>query len=118
MFPILGHMLCASLLCCVFLWQNRALGATNCNERSSRSHSVFTLNICGHNSSTQQDTYGVLNLIDLAGSERLHASGAVGDRCFPGASLICMTFEVVLICMSMVSMVAEDGSQMRRPFLF
>jgi kinesin family protein C1 len=60
--------------------KNRALGATNCNERSSRSHSVFTLNICGHNSSTQQDTYGVLNLIDLAGSERLHASGAVGDR--------------------------------------
>jgi len=60
--------------------KNRAFAATQCNERSSRSHSVFTLTIQGTNAGTHQQTYGVLNLVDLAGSERLTVSGAVLDR--------------------------------------
>ncbi|KAI9357195.1 P-loop containing nucleoside triphosphate hydrolase protein [Pilaira anomala] len=60
--------------------QNRATGATNLNERSSRSHSVFTLKLTGQNSLTREETHGILNLIDLAGSERLSMSGSVGDR--------------------------------------
>ncbi|CEP08137.1 hypothetical protein [Parasitella parasitica] len=60
--------------------QNRATGATNMNERSSRSHSVFTLQLTGHNTKTGEDTSGILNLIDLAGSERLSMSGSTGDR--------------------------------------
>ncbi|KAJ3295469.1 kinesin-like nuclear fusion protein [Borealophlyctis nickersoniae] len=59
---------------------NRAVAATNCNERSSRSHSVFTLRLNGHNSLTDESSEGILNLIDLAGSERLSASGSTGDR--------------------------------------
>lgn len=59
---------------------NRAVAATNCNERSSRSHSVFTLTLLGTNSVTGETCEGVLNLIDLAGSERLSSSGSVGDR--------------------------------------
>ncbi|CAO3588999.1 unnamed protein product [Absidia cylindrospora] len=59
---------------------NRATGATLLNERSSRSHSVFILRLSGHNETTGERTSGVLNLIDLAGSERLNASGATGDR--------------------------------------
>ncbi|TPX40703.1 hypothetical protein SeLEV6574_g06469 [Synchytrium endobioticum] len=59
---------------------NRAVGATQCNERSSRSHSVFILKLTGHNSVTDEASEGVLNLIDLAGSERLSASGSTGDR--------------------------------------
>ncbi|KAI8386912.1 P-loop containing nucleoside triphosphate hydrolase protein [Blakeslea trispora] len=59
---------------------NRATGATNLNERSSRSHSVFTLRLTGRNQSTGEQTAGILNLIDLAGSERLSLSGSVGDR--------------------------------------
>ncbi|KAI8994557.1 P-loop containing nucleoside triphosphate hydrolase protein [Pilobolus umbonatus] len=59
---------------------NRATGATNINERSSRSHSVFMLRLSGYNSNTGQRTEGILNLIDLAGSERLSSSGSVGDR--------------------------------------
>jgi kinesin family protein C1 len=50
------------------------------NERSSRSHCVFTLRIAGTNETTEQQVNGVLNLIDLAGSERLSRSGATGDR--------------------------------------
>ncbi|RKP27728.1 C-terminal kinesin [Syncephalis pseudoplumigaleata] len=60
--------------------QNRAVGATLCNERSSRSHSVFTLRLSGRNTATEEVSDGVLNLIDLAGSERLAQSGATGER--------------------------------------
>ncbi|KAJ1977068.1 kinesin-like nuclear fusion protein [Dimargaris verticillata] len=59
---------------------NRAVAATQCNERSSRSHSVFTLRLTGQNTITQESSAGVLNLIDLAGSERLSQSGSTGDR--------------------------------------
>lgn len=59
---------------------NRAVAETNCNERSSRSHSVFTLRITGENSITTEKVDGLLNLIDLAGSERLSQSGSTGDR--------------------------------------
>ena len=50
------------------------------NERSSRSHSVFTLRIYGENASTGESCEGSLNLVDLAGSERLEKSGAAGDK--------------------------------------
>ncbi|KAI8552737.1 hypothetical protein RHMOL_Rhmol06G0290100 [Rhododendron molle] len=60
--------------------QSRSVGKTQMNEQSSRSHFVFTLRISGYNESTEQQVQGVLNLIDLAGSERLSRSGATGDR--------------------------------------
>ncbi|KAJ8477062.1 hypothetical protein OPV22_020789 [Ensete ventricosum] len=60
--------------------QSRSVGRTQMNEQSSRSHFVFTLRIFGVNESTEQQVQGVLNLIDLAGSERLTKSGATGDR--------------------------------------
>lgn len=57
----------------------RAVAATLMNERSSRSHSVFSLRVMGANSLTGESCEGVLNLVDLAGSERLASSGA-GDN--------------------------------------
>ncbi|KAI3708512.1 hypothetical protein L2E82_37701 [Cichorium intybus] len=60
--------------------QSRSVGKTQMNEQSSRSHLVFTLRIVGVNESTEQQVQGVLNLIDLAGSERLSKSGSTGDR--------------------------------------
>jgi len=58
----------------------RAVAATNCNERSSRSHSVFILKIQGSNDKTGETCSGSLNLVDLAGSERLKDSGSTGIR--------------------------------------
>ncbi|KAK4491974.1 hypothetical protein RD792_002758 [Penstemon davidsonii] len=60
--------------------QSRSVSKTQMNEQSSRSHFVFTLRIMGVNESTDQQVQGVLNLIDLAGSERLSKSGSTGDR--------------------------------------
>jgi len=59
--------------------KNRAVSATNMNERSSRSHSVFQLRIKGRNDINKEEVEGLLNLIDLAGSERLDQSGATGN---------------------------------------
>ncbi|TCD69102.1 kinesin-like nuclear fusion protein [Steccherinum ochraceum] len=58
----------------------RTVAATLMNERSSRSHSVFTLRIRGTNSMTGETCEGSLNLVDLAGSERLEKSGAGNDK--------------------------------------
>ncbi|KAF4593210.1 kinesin-like nuclear fusion protein [Pleurotus pulmonarius] len=58
----------------------RSVAATLMNERSSRSHSVFTLRISGHNVNTGERSEGSLNLVDLAGSERLNASGTAADK--------------------------------------
>lgn len=60
--------------------RNRSVAATQMNERSSRSHSVFVLRLSGTNAVTGKRHDGVLNLIDLAGSERLAQSQASGDR--------------------------------------
>lgn len=54
----------------------RAVAATLMNERSSRSHSVFTLKVRGTNPLTDERCEAMLNLVDLAGSERLASSGA------------------------------------------
>lgn len=60
--------------------KNRSTASTKLNDRSSRSHSIFILKLFGKNSETGDVSEGTLNLIDLAGSERLTNSQAVGDR--------------------------------------
>lgn len=60
--------------------KNRSVAATKANERSSRSHCVFILNLVGENSITGERSEGTLNLVDLAGSERLSHSQAEGAR--------------------------------------
>ncbi|KAL5272564.1 hypothetical protein ACHWQZ_G000686 [Mnemiopsis leidyi] len=60
--------------------KNRTVAATKCNERSSRSHSVFRLKIEGKNTKNGDTCVGNLNLVDLAGSERVAHSGSTGQR--------------------------------------
>ena len=57
----------------------RAVGATNMNAHSSRSHSVLIIKVEQQSSSGAVKT-GVLNLVDLAGSERAGKTGASGQR--------------------------------------
>ena len=58
----------------------RSVAATQANEQSSRSHSVFMLTVVGENTITGEESKGTLNLVDLAGSERLDQSKAEGER--------------------------------------
>ncbi|KAI1280416.1 Kinesin-like protein Klp68D [Halotydeus destructor] len=63
--------------------QNRAVGATNMNEHSSRSHAIFIINVEHSEVGADKETHirvGKLNLVDLAGSERQAKTGAVGQR--------------------------------------
>lgn len=57
----------------------RSVATTKMNEVSSRSHSVFILNLSGVNEDDGTIVNGALNLCDLAGSERLDRSGAIAD---------------------------------------
>jgi hypothetical protein len=71
----------------------RHVAATNMNERSSRSHSCFTLKVeqrtverTGNKEKTTTITARV-NLVDLAGSERADKTGATGDTLKQGAAI-------------------------------
>jgi len=63
--------------------KNRAVGSTNMNATSSRSHSLFQIQIERSEigaDGKQHIRAGKLNMVDLAGSERIAKTGATGDR--------------------------------------
>ena len=57
----------------------RATAATNMNQESSRSHSIFVLTITQKNVETGSAKSGQLFLVDLAGSEKVGKTGASGQ---------------------------------------
>ena len=61
----------------------RRTRATAVHDRSSRSHSVFTLRVRGHHAAGRTATVGSLVLVDLAGSERIAQSGAAAKDADP-----------------------------------
>ena len=70
---------------------NRRVAETMANDRSSRSHSVFTATIeqriSGGEGSPSTILRSRLHLVDLAGSERQKASGAAGERLKEASSI-------------------------------
>lgn len=64
--------------------KNRSVGATALNSDSSRSHSIFTIDleacVCSHPDENEVYRTGKLNLVDLAGSERQSKSRCTGER--------------------------------------
>ncbi|CAE7400049.1 KRP95 [Symbiodinium natans] len=62
---------------------NRAVSATQMNETSSRSHSIFMITVeqCAMGMDGEGHIrVGKLNMVDLAGSERQSKTGATGER--------------------------------------
>ncbi len=56
---------------------NRAVAGTNQNARSSRSHTIFVIDLL-QKFADGSSKISVLNLVDLAGSERIDKTGATG----------------------------------------
>lgn len=63
-----------------FATNKRTKASTSCNEKSSRSHSICQLKINMTHKELNQTRDGTLNLIDLAGCEKLSASNVEGDN--------------------------------------
>jgi len=59
--------------------QARVVSATNMNQESSRSHSIFVITITQKNVETGSAKSGQLFLVDLAGSEKVGKTGASGQ---------------------------------------
>ncbi|KAL9075405.1 MAG: hypothetical protein Q9157_004030 [Trypethelium eluteriae] len=57
----------------------RAVAATNMNQESSRSHSIFVITVSQKNIETGSMKSGQLFLVDLAGSEKVGKTGASGQ---------------------------------------
>jgi hypothetical protein len=57
--------------------KNKSVRATRLNQHSSRSHTLFMLELV-QRTSLGGEVAGKLNLVDLAGSEKVSKSGAVG----------------------------------------
>tara|TARA_R110002003_G_scaffold70_24_gene6543 strand:+ start:13683 stop:15866 length:2184 start_codon:yes stop_codon:yes gene_type:complete len=57
----------------------RAVSATNMNQESSRSHSIFVVTVSQKNVETGSQKSGQLFLVDLAGSEKVGKTGASGQ---------------------------------------
>jgi len=60
--------------------KNRSVAATAMNSSSSRSHLAVTIKIAAHNRATDVTRHSKINLIDLAGSERVNRSEVAGAR--------------------------------------
>eukprot|EP00063_Salmo_salar_P030467 XP_014005302.1 PREDICTED: kinesin-like protein KIF14 isoform X1 [Salmo salar] len=98
--------------------KQRATAATGMNDKSSRSHSVFTLVM------TQTKTEFVegeehdhritsrINLVDLAGSERCSSAQTSGDRLMEGASIN----KSLLSLGKVISALSEQAQTRRKVF--
>ena len=58
---------------------SRSVAATQMNARSSRSHSLFIIQVEQKNLADDSIKTGRLNLVDLAGSEKVGKTGATGN---------------------------------------
>ncbi|KAL7555069.1 hypothetical protein ACHAWF_018699 [Thalassiosira exigua] len=67
--------------------KRRTTSSTDMNATSSRSHSVFTLNMTAKHRTKNQKVRGTLNLVDLAGSERLDRSNVRGQQAKESVSI-------------------------------
>ncbi|XP_065832390.1 centromere-associated protein E-like [Oscarella lobularis] len=85
---------------------NRHFGETNVNERSSRSHTIFTLVVESRDKRDSMSgavNVAKLNLVDLAGSERANQTGAQGSRLKEGGFI----YESLLFLRNVIEKLCE-----------
>lgn len=114
----LTEELCSSSLDCLELFRRgelqRQIGATQMNERSSRSHTIFRLAIESRECATETGPLkmATLNLVDLAGSERAGLTGAEGTRLKEGGHIN----KSLLALSTVVSRLAEGKDKAHVPY--
>lgn len=94
--------------------KSRSVGSTLMNERSSRSHSIFTtlIEACElREDGTECIRVGKLNLVDLAGSERQSKTGASGNRLREAAQI-----NLSLSCLGNVIKALVDNKSSHIPY--
>jgi kinesin family member C1 len=84
------------------------------NEHSSRSHSVFMLRISGRNEVSGERCEGSLNLVELAGRERLEKSGFAGNKERLGETQSINKSLIVLG--DVIGAVGEKGDELHIPY--
>lgn len=71
--------------------QARTVASTNMNATSSRAHTIFQIVLTqtevDEALGKATDKVSIINLIDLAGSERADSTGATGDRLKEGCAI-------------------------------
>lgn len=65
----------------------RHVAGTDMNEVSSRSHTVFSINVLGKESPQSPTVRSRLSLVDLAGSENIRSTNAEGERLKEGGQI-------------------------------
>ncbi|XP_035740888.1 kinesin-like protein KIF14 isoform X2 [Vespa mandarinia] len=97
----------------------RATAATGMNEKSSRSHSIFSIILTQTQlndlkcSSTDASRRSKINLVDLAGSERLSQTCASGNRLREGVSIN----KSLLTLGKVIASLAENTNNRKRGFV-
>ncbi|KAA0195806.1 hypothetical protein HAZT_HAZT000171, partial [Hyalella azteca] len=98
--------------------RERSIAATGMNEKSSRSHSVFTLKLTRTQTESvggeelQHSRVSNISIVDLAGSERIGASGGYADRMKEG---VCIN-KSLLTLGKVITALAESATGKRRCF--
>lgn len=72
-----------------YFFYNLPLPPLDMNEHSSRSHSIFLINIKQENVETEKKLSGKLYLVDLAGSEKVSFYLYSGGFFFPRSDTVC-----------------------------
>ncbi|NWX83880.1 KIF14 protein, partial [Nothoprocta pentlandii] len=99
--------------------KQRATAATGMNDKSSRSHSVFTLVMTqtkAESADEEQCDHRItshINLIDLAGSERCSATQTVGERLKEGVSIN----KSLLTLGKVISALSEQSQNGKKTFI-
>ncbi|KPP59307.1 hypothetical protein Z043_122786 [Scleropages formosus] len=99
--------------------KQRATAATGMNDKSSRSHSVFTLVLTQTKTEFVEEeehdhrTISRINLVDLAGSERCGITQTCGDRLREGASIN----KSLLTLGKVISALSEQSQAKKKVFI-
>ena len=90
--------------------EHRTIGATNMNQTSSRAHTITMISITqvfySEDGKPKNRLNPVVNIIDLAGSERSEKTGATGDRLQEG----CNINKGLMVLGRVISQLAEQAA--------